>query len=91
MRQRARPAMKDELTGGSLAGEIEVHESLISGKAQNTHKGRKRQVQKAGRNTAGKTVVLGMLERGGKIRASLITNRTKGSIQLGEYDCQASI
>src|ERR1700738_4073654 len=61
---RVRLAMQDELTGGSLSGEVEVDESFIGGKARNMHKDRKRRVQKEGRNLGGKTIVLGMLERG---------------------------
>jgi hypothetical protein len=39
-------AMKDNLTGGSLAGEVEVDETFIGGKARNMHEDRKRRVQK---------------------------------------------
>ena len=45
------------------------------------HKERKRRVQKEGRNTGGKSIVMGMLERGGKVRASVIPDRTKASMQ----------
>jgi transposase-like protein len=81
MLHRIRLAMQDDLTGGMLGGEVEVDETFIGGKARNMHKDRKRRVQKHGRNTGGKAVVLGMLERGGKVRASVIPDRTKDSIQ----------
>jgi len=42
--------MQDELTGGRLAGEVEVDETFIGGKARNMHKDRKARVQKHGRN-----------------------------------------
>jgi transposase-like protein len=81
MLHRIRLAMQDDLTGGSLGGEVEVDETFIGGKARNMHKERKARVQKEGRNTGGKSVVLGMLERGGRVRATVIPDRTKKSIQ----------
>jgi len=73
--------MQDELTGGSLAGEVEVDETFIGGKARNMHKDRKRRVQAQGRNIGGKVVVLGMLERGKTVRATVVPDRTKATIQ----------
>ena len=78
---RVRLAMQDDLTGGSLAGEVEVDETYIGGKARNMHKSRKLRVQKEGRNTGGKSIVLGMLERGRKVRATVIPDRTKATMQ----------
>ncbi len=74
---RIRLAMQDELTGGSLGGEVEVDETFIGGKARNMHPEVKRRRQKeSGRNLAGKAIVLGMLERGKNIRATVIPDRT---------------
>ena len=81
MLQRCRLAMQDELTGGSLGGEVEVDETFIGGKARNMHKERKLRYQKAGRNTGGKAVVMGMLQRGGKVVATVIPDRTKASMR----------
>ncbi len=78
---RVRLAMQDDLTGGNLGGEVEVDETFIGGKARNMHKDRKRRVQKAGRNTGGKAVVLGMLERGKQVRATVVPDRVKGTIR----------
>ena len=78
---RVRLAMQDELTGGSLAGEVEIDETFIGGKARNMHTDRKRRVQKEGRNTGGKAIVLGMLERKGRVRATVIADRTKVTMQ----------
>src|SRR6202142_479987 len=58
MLHRIRLAMQDEFHGGKLAGEVEVDETFIGGKARNMHAERKVRVQKAGRNTGGKAVVL---------------------------------
>jgi transposase-like protein len=81
MLQRARLAMQDELTGGSLGGEVEVDETFIGGKARNMHTERKRRYQKEGRNTGGKSIVLGMLERGKTVRATVVPDRTKATMQ----------
>jgi transposase-like protein len=81
MLHRIRLAMQDELTGGMLGGEVEVDETYIGGKARNMHKDRKRRVQQEGRNTGGKSIVMGMLQRGGKVVASVIPDRTKATMQ----------
>jgi transposase-like protein len=81
MGHRIRLAMQDDLTGGNLGGEVEIDETFIGGKARNMHKDRKRRVQKQGRNTGGKAVVLGMLERGNKVRATVVPDRHKSTIQ----------
>jgi transposase-like protein len=81
MLHRVRLAMQDDLTGGMLGGEVEVDETFIGGKARNMHKDRKVRVQKEGRNTGGKSIVMGMLQRGGKVVATVIPDRTKASMQ----------
>ncbi len=80
MLHRIRLAMQDDLTGGNLSGEVEVDETFIGGKARNMHKSvrRRRNVRGGG---AGKEIVLGMLERGKRIRATTIPDTTKDSIQ----------
>jgi transposase-like protein len=83
---RIRAAMQDEKTGGKLGGEVEIDETFIGGKARNMHKSRKlRQAQQSsGRGMqggAGKTIVLGMLERGKTVRAAIIEDRGKASMQ----------
>src|SRR5450759_4142698 len=78
---RVRLAMQDDLTGGTLGGEVEVDETFIGGKARNMHTERKRRYQKDGRNTGGKSIVLGMLERGKTVRATVIPDRTRATMQ----------
>ena len=78
---RIRAAMQDEHNGGKIGGEIEVDETFMGGKARNMHKDRKARAQAEGRNTGGKTVVLGILERGKTVRATVIEDRTKATIQ----------
>jgi uncharacterized protein YqhQ len=46
------------------------------------HKDRKRRVQQEGRNTGGKAVVMGMLQRGGKVVASVVPD-PRGSPKSG--------
>jgi hypothetical protein len=56
---------QDELTDGTLGDEVEVYETFTGGKARNMHKDRKCRVQKEGRSTGGKSIVMERLERGG--------------------------
>lgn len=46
-----------------MSGQIEADETLIGGKARFMHKDRKERILKHGRGSAGKTVVMGLLER----------------------------
>jgi len=95
MLSRLRLAMQDDLTGGTLNGEIEVDESFIGGKIRNMHKSRKRIVQRHGSRMGNKSVVFGMLERRtGKVRATVIPDRKCDSIQnevLGNIERGATI
>ena len=63
-----------------LSGEVEADESFIGGKARNMHKS-KREERIQGRGTVGKAIVMGVLERHGEVRASVIPNRRKGQVQ----------
>src|SRR5207247_10825022 len=79
MLQRIRLAMQDEFFGSKLGtngGEVEVDETFIGGKARNMHVSeRKRRI--TGTGTKDKTAIVGILERGGKIRASVGPSRRK--------------
>ena len=86
MLQRIRLALQDDLTGGMLSGEVEVDESFIGGKARNMHKSDRRRKNLKGGGSAGKAIVLGILEREteGKpkrVRTTVIPDRTKGVMQ----------
>ncbi len=82
MLHRIRLGMQDELTGGKLAGEVEVDETYIGGKARFMHKDRKRRAHIGPDNRkAGKIIVLGMLERGRTVRAAVVPDRTKRVMQ----------
>jgi transposase-like protein len=83
MLQRLRLAVQDDFFGSKLGGnggEIEVDESLIGGKARNMHLSeRKRRI--TGTGTKDKTAVMGILERGGKVRTTVVPNRKKHALQ----------
>src|ERR1035441_2865643 len=79
MLQRARLAMQDNETGGKLGGEVEVDETFIGGKARNMHK-EKRAEKITGTGGKDKTPVLGILERGGKIRTAVVRDRRKKTL-----------
>jgi ISXO2-like transposase domain len=74
MLHRVRLAMQDDLTGGILNGEIEVDETFIGGKVRNMHRSRKVEMQKASQK-GNKVVVIGALERNGRMRASVAPDR----------------
>jgi transposase-like protein len=63
-----------------LTGHVEVDETFIGGKARNMHKG-KRAARITGTGGHDKTAVIGILERGGKIRTSVVANRKKKTLQ----------
>ena len=79
MLQRIRLAMQGE-NGGKLSGEVEVDETLIGGKARNMHKDVKAR-RITGTGGKDKTPVLGIVERNGKIRTTVVPNRKKGTLQ----------
>jgi hypothetical protein len=80
MLQRIRLAMQDDFFGSKLGGEVEVDETFIGGKARNMHVSeRKRRI--TGTGTKDKTAVIGILERGGQVRASVVPSRRKTVLQ----------
>jgi|ERR1700733_3013013 len=74
MLQRLRLVLQDGDNGGMLSGEIEIDETFIGGKARFMHKER-RERSGAGRpGVVGKIAVLGVLERGGRVRTKVVRN-----------------
>jgi transposase-like protein len=63
-----------------LSGEVEADETFIGGKARNMHAG-KRAERITGTGGKDKTAVMGILERGGKVRAKVVPNRRKRALQ----------
>lgn len=87
MLHRIRLAMQTG-TFAKLSGKVEVDETYIGGKARNMHKGKRKA---KGRGAVGKTAVMGLLEREGKVRAKVIADtkretlhaEVKGHVELG--------
>src|SRR6266849_575093 len=66
--------------GNKLSGPVEAHDTFIGGKARNMHKSKRERVI-TGTGGKDKTVVMGMLERGGNVRAFVVDNRRKPELQ----------
>src|SRR5882724_1659701 len=65
---------------GKLAGEVEVDETFIGGKARNMHIAqRKRRI--TGTGGKDKAKVIGLLERGGEVRTTVVPDRKKSTLQ----------
>jgi len=81
MLQRIRKACQDDNQndGNSfLRGVVEADETYIGGLETNKHESKK---LKAGRGTVGKTAVLGIRERGGRVKAQLLSSTGQTEIQ----------
>ncbi len=79
MAHRLRFALKD---GGFalLSGEVEADETFIGGKARNMHVS-KRERRITGTGGKDKTAVMGLLERGGKVRTAIVPSRKRAVLQ----------
>ncbi|MGD0548632.1 MAG: IS1595 family transposase [Terracidiphilus sp.] len=80
MLHRIRLAMQDDFFGSKLSGEVEADETFIGGKSRNMHLS-KRERRITGTGGKDKTAVMGLLERGGKIRTKVISSRKKKELQ----------
>jgi transposase-like protein len=67
-------------SAGKLSGHVEADETFIGGKARNMHKA-KRARKITGTGGKDKTVVMGIMERGGNVRAMVVDNRKKKTVQ----------
>jgi transposase-like protein len=82
MLHRIRLAMQDENFGSKLGGEVEADETFIGGKARNMHKSvYERRITGMGQSFRDKTIVMGILERGGRVRTQVIADRQKETLQ----------
>jgi transposase-like protein len=79
MLHRIRLAMQDA-GFNKLGGEVEVDETFIGGKARNMHNA-KRAEKITGTGGKDKTVVMGMMERGGNVLAMVVDDRKKKTVQ----------
>ena len=80
MLHRIRLAMQSSSNNkiGGGGSEVEVDESFIGGKARNMYRGQ-RKVK--GRGFVGKSIVVGLLERHGEVRTSIVSNTRRGTLQ----------
>ena len=68
---------------GGPGSQVEVDETFIGGKARNMHVGSARRKKLESAGVAGKTPVVGLLHRGGKVVATVVPTRRKGRALLG--------
>jgi transposase-like protein len=80
MLHRIRLAMQDEWFGSKFGGEVEADETFIGGKSRNMHVS-KRQRRITGTGGKDKTAVMGLLERGGKVKTIVVPNRKRAALQ----------
>jgi transposase-like protein len=67
-------------TINKMSGQIEADETYIGGKARNMHRA-KRAAKITGTGGKDKTAVMGILERGGKVRTKVVDNTKKKTLQ----------
>lgn len=80
MIHRIRLAMQTGTFENKMVGEVEVDETFIGGLSRNMHKSvRERRIK--GTGGAGKVAVMGLLERHGEVRCSVIPNTKKETLQ----------
>lgn len=80
MMHRIRLGLQDPNNSGKLGGEVEVDETMIGGKARNMHASTRAR-RNVGRGGDDKTTVLGIIERGGRVRTKVVPNRKKKTLQ----------
>jgi transposase-like protein len=78
MLHRVRLAMKTE-SFSRITGEIEGDETFIGGKFKNMHASKRAQKPR-GRGNVGKTVVQGLIQRGGEVRCKVVPNQKRKTL-----------
>ena len=79
MLHRIRKAMQDNSII-KFSGEVEADETFIGGKARNMHVS-KRERRITGTGGKDKTAVMGILERGGRVKTTIVPNRKRSALQ----------
>lgn len=92
MLHRIRLALQEKNGGGKLGGPngpVEIDETFIGGKARNMHKSKRQRLKNVNSGLhggKGKTVIIGALERGGKIKARVIEDRKYPAVHRAVRD-----
>jgi transposase-like protein len=86
--QRLRLALQEKsfVKLGGPGSEVEVDETFIGGKARNMHKDRRMKMKDSSADNWGKAIVMGMLERSGKVRTRVVPDRRKPSLRDAIFD-----
>lgn len=77
MLHRIREAMGDESDKLGGKGPVEIDETFVGGKFKNMHKSKLEKGKKNSAKYENKIVIVGMLERGGRVKARVTGNREK--------------
>jgi transposase-like protein len=77
---RIRHAMTDTGLKLGINGPVECDETFVGGKVKNMHKS-KRDKTMSYQGSGNKAIVMGMLERGGKVRAKVVADRKRNNMQ----------
>jgi transposase-like protein len=88
MLQRLRLALQEKsfVKLGGPGSEVEVDETFIGGKARFMHKDKRMKMKDSSAENWGKAIVMGMLERNGKVRARVVPNRKKPALRDAIFD-----
>jgi transposase-like protein len=81
MLQRIRAALQEKsfVKLGGPGSEVEVDETFIGGKARNMHKSKRMKIKSE--EHWGKAIVMGILERGGKVTTRVISDRKREALR----------
>lgn len=75
---RLRHAQKTKSFNAPLSGEVAVDETAVGGSEKNRHANKRKNL---GRGSIGKTIVMGLVEKDGEVRAGVIDNADRDTLQ----------
>lgn len=83
---RLRHAARTDSFNAPLSGQVEVDETAVGGKEKNKHEPKRLH---QGRGSVGKAIVMGVLERGGELRAGVVENVKAETLHRIARECHA--